>query len=180
MGKHRGDNGTTSLYGGVRVDKDDIAIEVCGNIDELSASLGMVRAEGLPAQFEKIILRIQQELVSFCAEIVSDSTMIMPEHIQRIGEEIEQIESELPVLTQFLIPGESRISAMLHLARTICRRAERSLTTLCRSKQKSPHLAAYLNRLGGLLFAMARRVALCNTSSLQFCGVPDCGFCGKW
>ena len=166
MDKHRGDTGTTSLYGGVRVEKDDITIEVCGNIDELSASLGVVRAEGLSVQFEEILLRIQQELIAFCAEIVSDSTKITSEHIRRIEAEIDHIEAELPKLTQFIIPGGDatgmpsdgrRSSALLHLSRTICRRAERSLTTLCRIKKKSPHLAAYLNRLGGLLFIMARK-----------------------
>ena len=160
-----GDAGTTSLFGDVRVDKDDAAIEVCGNIDELSASLGIVRAEGLPAQFESIILRIQQELIAFCTEIVSDEAKIVPEHLRRIEAEIECIESELPTLTQFVIAGSgalgrTRSSAMLHLSRTICRRAERSLVTLCRTREKSPHLVAYLNRLGGLLFAMARKMAL--------------------
>jgi cob(I)alamin adenosyltransferase len=179
MAKHRGDSGTTSLYGGVRVDKDDGRIDVCGNIDELSASLGVVRAEGLPAAFESILLRVQQELISFCAEVVSDSAMpdstvpdstmpntiqIVPEHIRRLESDIATIESELPPLTQFIIPGDDtpngrRSSAMLHLSRTICRRAERSLTTLCRTRNTSPHLAAYLNRLGGLLFAMARKAA---------------------
>ena len=155
-----GDTGTTSLHGGVRVDKDHITVEVCGNIDELSASLGIVRTEGPSLQLENIILRIQQELISFCAEVVSDSTNILPEHIRQIESEIEHIESELPTLTEFVIPGVNRSSAMLHLARTICRRAERSLTTLCRTDKKSPNLAAYLNRLGSLLFVMARKAAL--------------------
>ena len=152
--------GTTSLYGGVRVPKDDIAIEVCGNIDELSASLGIVRTEELPEQFGAIILRIQQELISFCAEVVSDSAKITQKHLQQIELDIEHIESELHTLTQFIIPGENRSSATLHLSRTICRRAERSVTTLCRSRGKSPLLGDYLNRLGHLLFVMARKAAL--------------------
>ena len=153
----QGDTGTTSLYGGVRVDKDDPSIEVCGNIDELSASLGMIRAEeGQP--FETLILRIQQELISFCADIVCDSATISPEHVRQLELEIDRLESELPPLTQFVIAGENQVSAALHLSRTICRRAERSLVTLLRTQQKSPHLAAYLNRLGDLLFVMARCV----------------------
>jgi cob(I)alamin adenosyltransferase len=155
-----GDTGTTLLYGDVRLDKDDPAVEVCGNIDELSASLGVVRAEGIPEPCETIILRIQQELFAFCTEIIFDVAMILPEHVQRIESEIDRIESELPLLSHFIIAGESQSSAMLHLSRTICRRAERSLATLCRTKQKSPHIAAYLNRLSDLLFVLARKVAL--------------------
>ena len=154
-----GDTGTTSCYGGVRLDKDEPSMEVCGNIDELSASLGMLRAEGMSPPFEKIILRIQQELISFCADIVCDAATISPEHVRQLETEIDGIDAELPPLAQFVIPGENRLSAMLHLSRTICRRAERSLVTLLRTQKKSPHLAAYLNRLSDLLFVMARKAS---------------------
>ena len=152
----KGDTGSTTLYGGIRIDKDDAIIEVCGNIDELSATLGMVRAEKLSERFETIVLRIQQELIAFCAEIVSDSVAISPEHVRQMESEIDRIDLTLPPLAQFVIPGENHLSATLHLSRTICRRAERSLTTLCRTQKKSPCLSAYLNRLGDLLFVMAR------------------------
>jgi cob(I)alamin adenosyltransferase len=154
-----GDSGITSLYGDVQVEKDDPIVEVCGNIDELSASLGVVRTEKLSLQCETILFRIQQELISFCTEIVFDMERIFPEHIQNIESEIDRIESELPLLTAFVIAGENRCSAVLHLSRTICRRAERSLATLARSKKISSSLAAYLNRLSDLLFVMARKVA---------------------
>ena len=155
----RGDTGTTSLFGTVWGDKDDPIIELCGNIDELSASLGVVRTEGLPTQFKSIVLRIQQELIDFCAEIFSDSPTIAPEHIRCVESDIDQISAKLSPLTRFIIPGENRLSALLHLARTICRRAERSLVTLCRTEEKSPHLIAYLNRLSDLLFVMARKIS---------------------
>ena len=153
----KGDAGTTSLYGSVRIDKDAPSIEVCGNIDELSASLGILRADGVQP-FEPLIVRIQQELIAFCADIVSDSITISQEHVRQLELEIDRLELELPPLTQFVIAGENRVSAALHFSRTICRRAERSLVTLLRTQQKSPHLAAYLNRLGDLLFVMARCV----------------------
>jgi len=156
---YQGDSGTTSLTGGIRVDKDDPHVEVCGNLDELSASLGVVRAESLPPEFDTIILRIQRDLIAFCAEIVSNSSKMLPEHVQQIEAEIDRIESVLPPLSQFIIPGENRISALLHLSRTVCRRAERSLVTLFRTQQKSPHLVTYLNRLSDLLFVMARKVS---------------------
>jgi len=154
----KGDSGTTSLYGNVWVDKDDPGVEVCGIIDELSASLGVVRTEGLPTQFETVVLRIQQELIAFCTEVASDSVAISPEHVRQIETEIDCISLELAPLTQFIIPGENRLSALLHLSRTICRRAERSLVTLCRIETKSLHLVAYLNRLSDLLFVIARKV----------------------
>jgi cob(I)alamin adenosyltransferase len=153
----KGDAGTTS-FGTTGVDKDDQGIEVCGNIDELSALLGVVRTEGLPAQFETVILRVQQELIDFCAEIVFDFVTISPEHIRQIESDIDHISSELPPLTQFVISGGNRVSAVLHLARTVCRRAERRFVTLCRTKQKSLHIVAYLNRFSDLLFVMARKV----------------------
>jgi cob(I)alamin adenosyltransferase len=154
-----GDTGTTSLYGGARVDKDDPSIEGCGNMDELSASLGVVRSEGLPMPFESILLRIQQELMAFCADMVSGSATISLEHIRQLESDIDRIGSELPPLTEFIIPGENRLSALLHLSRTVCRRAERSLVTLCRTESPSPHLVAYLNRLSDLLFVMAQKTS---------------------
>jgi len=159
MYTRKGDAGTTSLYSGVRVEKDDPGIEVCGSIDELSASLGMVRTEGLPPQFEPLIVRIQQELISFCTDIVSGSATISPEHIWKLESEIDRMAPGLPPLSQFIIPGDNRISAMLHLSRTICRRAERRLVTLFRTRHKLPHLVVYLNRLSDLLFVMARKVS---------------------
>ena len=159
----KGDVGTTLLYGNVRVEKNDPSIEFYGNIDELSASLGIVRAEGLPPQFETIILRVQQELITFCTEITSDpaktdSVKIAPSHIRQLEIEIDGIESALPPLRQFVIPGENRVSATLHLSRTVCRRAERSLVALFHTRDKKPLLIAYLNRLSDLLFVMARKV----------------------
>ena len=154
-----GDGGTTTLYKNVWVDKDDPGIDVCGNIDELSASLGVVRAEKLPEQFETILFRIQRELIVFCAEIVSDSITISPEHVRQLESDIDQIYSDLPPLAKFMIPGNNRLSALLHLSRTVCRRAERSLTTLCRTETKSLHITAYLNRLSDLLFVMARKAS---------------------
>jgi cob(I)alamin adenosyltransferase len=106
-----------------------------------------------------ILLRTQQELIHFCTDIVFGTAMISQEHVQQMESEIDLIDSELPTLKQFVIAGENRSSAMLHLSRTICRRAERSLTTLARIKKTSPHLLAYLNRLSDLLFTLARKTA---------------------
>lgn len=151
-----GDTGTTSLYGGGRVAKDDPRMEVCGTIDELSASLGLVRAEGLSEEFECIIMRIQRELISLCTEIVSDTRMISMEHVRQIEGNIDHIEPTLPPLANFIISGDHRLSSLLHFSRTVCRRAERHFVTLCRTENLSPILIAYLNRLSDLLFITAR------------------------
>ena len=143
-----------------RMDKDDITCELFGNIDELSATLGMVRAENVSCQFKTIILRIQQELIAFCADIASGSESVSSEHIRQMESDTEQIESELPAVTQFILPGENRLSAMLHFSRTVCRRAERTLTTYCRMRKDVPCHSAYLNRLSSLLFAMARKAEI--------------------
>ncbi|GHT19267.1 ATP--cob(I)alamin adenosyltransferase [Planctomycetales bacterium] len=154
-----GDKGQTSLYGGMPVAKDQFRIEVCGNIDELSATLGMVRAEGLTPKHENILLRIQNELIAFGSEIASPNVKsgMTQEHIQQIENEIDELEQSLPPLTQFVLPGKNKVSATLHFARTVCRRAERSLVTLARhTPNLSPILLAYLNRLSDLLFVMGR------------------------
>ncbi len=163
-----GDCGETTLLTGPRVAKDELRIALCGDLDELSSVLGIVRAEGLTendaaAKFEELIFRIQSELLQFGAEIVCvtplrlKTSTIDHDHIRRLEQEIDEIEISLPPLTQFIIPGRNKISAYLHLARTVCRRAERSLVTLTRKEPDvSLTLLAYLNRLSDLLFVMAR------------------------
>ncbi|MCL2004861.1 MAG: cob(I)yrinic acid a,c-diamide adenosyltransferase [Planctomycetaceae bacterium] len=143
------------------MDKDDITCDLFGSIDELSATLGLVRAEGPSVPFAGIILRIQQELIAFCADIASGSATISSEHVRQIESDTERFEAELPTISQFIISGDNRLSAMLHLARTVCRRAERTLTTYCRTRKNCPDHADYLNRLSDLLFAMARKAAEC-------------------
>jgi cob(I)alamin adenosyltransferase len=155
-----GDNGETSLGNGLRVAKDQFRIHVCGMVDELSAVLGVARAEGFTPQQENTIVRIQQELIQFCAEITIPDCKprIKPAHVEKMESEIDEIEAKLPQLTQFVISGTEKISATIHLARTVCRRAERYLITLIRTEPNiSQTLCAYLNRLSDLLFVMARQ-----------------------
>ncbi len=158
-----GDLGETSLFTGLRVAKDELRIALCGDLDELSSVLGIVRAEGLTDKYAALILRVQHELLLFGAEIVCGSpprlnaTTISSEHVQQLEREIDEIEAFLPPLNHFVVPGDNKVSAYLHLARTVCRRAERGLVTLVRKEPNtSPTLIAYLNRLSDLLFVMAR------------------------
>lgn len=169
--KHRiytrgGDQGDTSLYSGPRIAKDQARIAVCGDIDELSSILGVVRAEGVAPRHAEILLRIQHELIDFCAEVVCLSPVqygtrkLGPEQIGRMESEIDSIAPFLSPLTEFVIPGDNKTSATLHWARTVCRRAERGLVSLVRREPDvSTTLLAYLNRLSDLLFVLARREA---------------------
>lgn len=160
----RGDSGETDLRAGKRVSKTDRRITVCGEIDELSAVLGTARAEGLLPEHAAIVFRIQQELIEFGAEVAlrsdrdSACRKIEARHLDNLEKDIDRIEVELPPLTRFVIPGEKKSSALLHLARTVCRRAERSLVAL-RTSEPDPDalLLPYLNRLSDLLFVTARR-----------------------
>jgi len=161
-----GDRGQTRLLDGSRVDKDAPRLEACGTIDELNAALGLVRAESLPDGFDRLLERVQNELfrVGACLSApdppARDAKTINSEHINNLEHDIDQIDETLWPLGEFILPGGTRQAAGLHLARTVCRRAERRLVTLANSagQQCPPRLIAYLNRLGDFLFVLARAV----------------------
>lgn len=156
--------GETALFAGPRIAKDQKRMVVCGDIDELTSVLGVARSEDLLSKHADIIRRIQGELIEFCAEIVCLSPVqcsvrkIDKEYVQRFEREIDEIETFLEPMQEFIIPGHNKTSAYLHFARTVCRRAERHLVVLCRSEPDvSEQLLCYLNRLSDLLFVMARK-----------------------
>jgi len=159
-----GDSGETGLFAGPRVAKDMPRIEACGAIDELNAGLGVVRAEHLDAEVDRLLDRIQHELFAIGAELATPDPVahgfrwIAPQHVKALEADIDRCEPSLPPLEQFILPGGSRAASLLHLARTVCRRAERRLVALVRASQEpvSPVLLAYLNRLSDLLFVLAR------------------------
>lgn len=156
-----GDKGQTSLFGGKRVDKDDLRIELIGQLDELNAAIGLTLATGDPATGREILLRIQNQLFDFGAEVASYSGQsakpITTQSVAWLEQMIDQISADLPPLTAFILPGGCELAARLQLARAICRRAERALTTLAKTADLNPQLAAYLNRLSDLLFTLARQ-----------------------
>jgi len=159
-----GDLGETALFAGPRVGKDMPRIEVCGTIDELSAVLGLVRAEPLREEVDRLLDRVQNELFAIGAELATPDPAaqgvrwIGPEHVKALEADIDRFEQVPPPLEQFILPGGTRLSAMLHLARAVCRRAERRLVTLIRRSEEpvSLVLMAYVNRLSDLLFVLAR------------------------
>jgi len=161
-----GDSGETGLLGGGRVAKDAPRIETCGAIDELNAVLGVVRAEPLSGPVDRVLQRLQNELFEVGDELAAPDPVaqrtrtIGPGHVEALEADIDRLEAGLGPQKQFILPTGTRVAAALHLARAVCRRAERRLvTTIRQSKEQiSPVLVAYLNRLGDLLFVLARRV----------------------
>ena len=159
-----GDSGATSLYGGTKVDKDDLRVEAYGTIDELNASLGAARSFGLHGEVDALCAEIQSALFVAGAELACPPeqrkklriTVIHADDIGALESAIDRFSEELPALTQFVLPGGTCGAAALHQARTICRRAERQVVTLKRQSEVSKDLLIYLNRLSDFLFVAAR------------------------
>ena len=161
-----GDEGETRLPGLPPLSKNDARIEASGTIDELSAVLGMVRAEPLSEDIERLLRQIQQDLSTILAELATPDTAARGgdslglAQIRAIEEAIDSYQQTLEPIDEFVLPGGLRPAASLHLARTVCRRAERRLVGLLRQEKQevSTNLTAYINRLGDLLFVLARTV----------------------
>ena len=166
-----GDRGQTSLVGGQRVDKDDLRIETYGTVDELNSLLGLARischelAEKHPAlrPFSLILTRVQHELfnlgsilATMPADVHPKQPRVGPKEIQQLEREIDHANEALPPLRSFVLPGGSRLSAELHVCRTVCRRAERVLVALSRRESLPADSVQYLNRLSDALFVWSR------------------------
>jgi cob(I)alamin adenosyltransferase len=159
-----GDLGETGLFAGPRVSKDDVRIEAYGAVDELNAWIGLARAEGPTSHIDSILARIQHELFSVGAELCTpdpdkqELRLIGDRHIELLEANIDQSETMLPPLKQFVLPGGTKVASQLHVARCVCRRAERRLITLAARQPESSFatLIRYLNRLSDLLFVLAR------------------------
>ena len=159
-----GDDGTTGLFGGPRVLKNDRRIEAFGTVDELNAILGTVRASPLLYELNPLLERIQSELFELGAELATPDAFqkgtatLGSQHILRLESEMDAWEAVLPPLTNFILPGGSQSGAGLHWARSVCRRAERCVLTLSQQDGVSlrPETLIYLNRLSDWLFVAAR------------------------
>ena len=152
-----GDDGKTGLANGSRVWKNCLRMEVLGNIDELNSIIGLVVCEN---SFEKIsseLIRIQHELFDLGGELAScGSFHIEKKQVEYLEESIAFFNTELSPLKEFILPGGVKPAALLHVARSVCRRAERSVVALAREESVSPISLQYLNRLSDLLFVLAR------------------------
>ena len=160
-----GDSGQTSLLAGGRVSKDSIRVTAYGDTDELNAVLGLVLTTE-PQELEQQLLQVvQQDLFAIGARLASpvtpesaasDRTALPVERIGEFERAIDRFEAELPPLQSFILPGGTPKAAALHLARTVCRRAERSVVTLHGTAEVPAEILTYLNRLSDLLFMLAR------------------------
>jgi cob(I)alamin adenosyltransferase len=159
-----GDGGETGTFGGPRVHKDNPRIEAMGEVDELNAVLGVVRCEGLDERLDALLQTVQNELFDLGAELGSPqpdrvgTRRITSTLITRLEAAVDEYDAELPPLTAFILPGGVRAAALLHLARTVCRRAERRVVALRKQAEVADEVVVYLNRLSDLLFVLARAV----------------------
>jgi cob(I)alamin adenosyltransferase len=155
-----GDHGQTSLFGGTRVAKNDPRIDAYGTIDELSSHLGVAGASAIPADTIAEIERVQSDLFEIGAHLASPGTSRFPgvdaQRIANLERAIDTMEHDLAPLTTFILPGGSLGASQLHVARTICRRAERAVVALQDESPATQSTIAYLNRLSDYLFVAAR------------------------
>lgn len=164
-----GDQGQTSLFGGQRVSKANLRVEAYGTVDELNAHIGYAGALIEDSDVEALLARVQGRLFDIGADLAtpqSSDTEKPSTHVQRVREAwsdeveaaIDRIQSELAPLNTFILPGGVPAGAALHVARTVCRRAERRVVALGEEEDVNPALVVYLNRLADLLFVLARLV----------------------
>ena len=159
-----GDAGETGLWGGLRIAKDSARVQAYGTVDECNAAIGVARASGVEAGLDAILAHIQDQLFVVGADLATPGEAaniprISAEEIAFLEGSIDALEYQLEPLKQFILPGGTLAAAQLHLARTVCRRAERWVVGLARQEPAlSEHIGVYLNRLSDCLFVLARAV----------------------
>ncbi|MBK8996298.1 MAG: cob(I)yrinic acid a,c-diamide adenosyltransferase [Myxococcales bacterium] len=169
-----GDSGSTGLFGGERVDKDDARVDGYGTVDETNAAIGVARAAGLTVEIDAVLAAVQSDLFTLGAELACvpghearlKLALLGGPDIERLERAIDAAEEGLAPLTSFVLPGGTPGAAALHAARTACRRAERRVVALRRASPVRDEVIVYLNRLSDLLFVLARRAN-------HEAGVPD-------
>lgn len=161
-----GDDGHTGLFGGGRVEKDHVRVEAYGDVDELNAVIGVARAVDMMPRVDEILAPIQRDLFSIGALLATphpekhkeqlEKARLSDRRIAQLEQAIDDCEEELEPLKAFILPGGTAKASALHVARTVCRRAERSVITLQRTDAVPQIIVVYLNRLSDLLFVLAR------------------------
>lgn len=167
-----GDDGTTGLVGGSRVKKNSIRLEAYGTVDELNSALGLLRSYDIQSDISKILVKIQNKLFNIGSRLASDEKgeeltaplAITEQDILFLETSIDQLEQGLPELTHFILPGGEITSAQCHVARTICRRAERRILDFAEHEKVQIELIVYINRLSDFLFVLGRKLAFDNQS----------------
>ncbi|WP_321798499.1 cob(I)yrinic acid a,c-diamide adenosyltransferase [Caballeronia sp. J97] len=154
-----GDDGTTGLGDGSRVSKDDARIVAIGDIDELNSCIGVLLCEAMPSDVRDALTQIQNDLFDLGGELsIPGHSMIAESHLAQLDAWLAEYNATLPPLKEFILPGGSRAAALAHVARTVCRRAERAIVALGRVESAGVNEAPrrYVNRLSDLMFVLAR------------------------
>ncbi|HIL93664.1 MAG TPA: cob(I)yrinic acid a,c-diamide adenosyltransferase [Cycloclasticus sp.] len=155
-----GDSGTTGLGDGSRVDKDSLRVEAYGTVDELNSQIGLVIAFGTGDVISNQLLDIQHDLFDLGSELcVPGYSAIDDSNIDTLEKILDEHNADLPALKEFILPGGNLAAATCHIARTVCRRAERITVSLAREENINPPVVKYLNRLSDLLFVLCRVLA---------------------
>lgn len=154
-----GDDGSTGLGDGSRTGKDSLRVEAFGTVDELNSHIGLLMTHELPENVHTMLVGIQHDLFDLGGEIcVPGRTAMAADYVTRLEQQLDGLNAELAPLKEFILPGGSAAAAACHVARTVCRRAERRLVSLTREEPISEPALRYLNRLSDLLFVMARYI----------------------
>lgn len=152
-----GDNGETGLAGGERVSKNSPLVQAMGDVDELNSLLGLLVCQ-LQGEIVEDLMTVQNDLFDLGAELNMSSPYIGQQHVEWLEERLDLMNEGLPPLKEFILPGGGETASMCHLARSVCRRAERSLVQLAGQQAIASELLAYINRLSDMLFVMARYI----------------------
>lgn len=152
-----GDKGDTGLGDGSRVDKDHIRVEAFGTVDELNSIIGMILANDIPEEIAICLSKVQHHLFDLGGELCIPGHKALDEtYITYLETTLDSFNEDLPMLKEFILPAGGKATSTCHLARTVCRRAERRVVTLAKDETVSPSSISYLNRLSDLLFVLAR------------------------
>ncbi len=155
-----GDAGTTGLADGSRVDKDDIRIEAMGTVDELNSYVGRILSHKIPSEMRECFIDVQHALFDIGGELaIPGTSTITPQYVAALESALDDMNATLPPLKEFILPGGGGAATAVHVARAVCRRAERRLLTLSRRDDVNIHSRVYLNRLSDLFFVLARALA---------------------
>lgn len=164
-----GDDGTTGLADGSRIDKDDIRIEAMGTVDELNSYVGRIMSHKIPTDLRECLTNVQHALFDIGGELaVPGSSTVTQNYVDSIEKTLDGINATLPALKEFILPGGGGAATATHVARAVCRRAERRMVALARRDQVNPHSQVYLNRLSDLFFVLARVLARAHSSEVYW------------
>lgn len=173
-----GDKGLTSLIGGTRVSKSEIRIECYGTVDELNSYIGLIRSGEIQAEYITVLKEIQDRLFTIGSSLASDpekSKMKIPDlrddDVLLLEQQIDNMNEELPDLAHFILPGGNSLISFIHIARCVCRRAERLIVRLQHDEFVDETILVYLNRLSDYLFVLSRKVCL-DSNMPEFQWIP--------